>query len=59
MADQPEVRTGIVARLAIGLTAWTEKWVPDAFVFALVFTAVVVIAAVAATPATLIEVVDA
>ena len=26
---------GLVARAAIRLTAWTEKWIPDAFIFAL------------------------
>ena len=50
---------GLVARLAIALTAWTERWLPDAFIFALVFTLLVVIAAVAATPATLVQAVDA
>ena len=37
--------TGVVARLALALTAWTERWIPDAFVFALVATVVVVVAA--------------
>ena len=50
---------GLVARLAIALTAWTERWLPDAFIFALVFTAVVVMAAVTATPSTLVQAVDA
>ena len=26
---------GLVARAAIRLTAWTERWIPDAFIFAL------------------------
>jgi short-chain fatty acids transporter len=30
--------SGIVARAALRLTAWAERWVPDAFVFALVVT---------------------
>ena len=50
---------GLVARLAIALTAWTERWLPDAFIFALVFTVFVLLAAVAATPATLLQAVDA
>ena len=29
---------GRVARLAAALTSWTERWIPDAFVFALVAT---------------------
>ncbi len=51
--------TGIVARLALALTAWTERWVPDAFVFALLATVVVVGAGVTMTPSTIGEVVDA
>ena len=50
---------GGVARFALALTSWTERWVPDAFVFALVATLVVVVAGVAATPSTLGQVVDA
>ena len=34
--------TGPVARIALALTDWTERWVPDAFVFALIATVVVV-----------------
>lgn len=55
MAD----RSTPVARLALGLTAWSERWVPDAFVFALVATLLVVCAGVVATPSTLTQVVDA
>ena len=47
------------ARLALALTAWTERWIPDAFIFALVGTLVVVVAGVTATPSTLPQVVDA
>jgi short-chain fatty acids transporter len=57
-ATEPDAAGG-VARLALALTAWTERWVPDAFVFALVATLVVVVAGVAATPSTLGQVVDA
>jgi short-chain fatty acids transporter len=52
-------RTGVVARMALALTAWTEHWVPDAFVFALVGTVIVVIAGTAATPSSLAQVIDA
>jgi len=41
------------------LTAWTERWVPDAFVFALVATLVVFAAALAATSSSLGETIDA
>jgi len=58
-ADAAPVATGAVARLALALTAWSERWVPDAFVFALVGTLLVFIAALAATPASPAQVVDA
>jgi short-chain fatty acids transporter len=32
--DQP----GLVARAALRLTAWTERWIPDAFILALIWT---------------------
>ena len=51
--------TGVVARLALALTAWTERWVPDAFIFALLATLIVVLAGVFATPSTVGQVVDA
>jgi short-chain fatty acids transporter len=49
----------MIARFALALTAWTERWVPDAFIFALLATVVVVIAALTATPATVPQVIDA
>src|SRR5206468_2707010 len=48
-----------VARLALALTAWTERWVPDAFIFALVATLLVFVAALVATPSTTVQIVDA
>jgi short-chain fatty acids transporter len=36
---------GRLARLAARFTAWAERWIPDAFVFALVATLLVVVAA--------------
>ena len=48
-----------VARLALALTAWTERWIPDAFVFALVATVVVFVAALAWTPSSPGQVIDA
>ncbi len=41
------------------MTAWSERWVPDAFIFALVATVIVVGAGVWATPSTVADVVDA
>ena len=57
-AAAPE-QPGAVGRAALALTAWTERWIPDAFIFALVATAIVVVAALTWTPATLPQVVDA
>ena len=50
---------GIVARIALALTAWTERWIPDAFIFALLATVVVVLAALLWTPATPPQIIDA
>jgi short-chain fatty acids transporter len=58
-AAQDEESAGLVARFALALSAWTERWVPDAFIFALVGTVLVVVAALMATPATVGDVVDA
>jgi short-chain fatty acids transporter len=54
-----DARTGAVARIALALTAWTERWIPDAFIFALLATLIVVLAGLAATPSTIGQVVDA
>src|SRR5688572_23629108 len=53
------VETGVVARMALALTEWTERWVPDAFVFALLGTLIVVVAGVSLTPSSLMQVIDA
>src|SRR5262249_12173385 len=50
---------GLVARAALALTDWAERWIPDAFIFALLATFLVLIAAITATPSTLPQVVDA
>ena len=55
----PSAETGILARIALALTDWTERWVPDAFVFALIATLIVIVAGVAFTPSSLPEVIDA
>ncbi|HEV3409662.1 MAG TPA: TIGR00366 family protein, partial [Chthoniobacterales bacterium] len=57
-ANSPE-QPGLLARIALAMTDWTEKWVPDAFIFALVATLIVVVAGVAFTPSTLPQVIDA
>jgi short-chain fatty acids transporter len=49
----------MISRLALALTAWTERWIPDAFVFALLATLIAFVAALAATPATTGQVIDA
>jgi short-chain fatty acids transporter len=54
-----EEEAGVVARAALALTAWTERWVPDAFVFALLATVLVVVAGLTLTPASPGQVVDA
>ena len=41
------------------MTDWTERWVPDAFIFALLATLIVLVAGVAFTPSTLPQVIDA
>jgi short-chain fatty acids transporter len=54
-SDEP----GLVARAALRLTAWTERWIPDAFIFALLATVLVFIAALVWTPSSPFQVVDA
>ncbi|MDQ6626581.1 MAG: TIGR00366 family protein, partial [Verrucomicrobiota bacterium] len=40
------------------MTDWTERWVPDAFIFALLATVMVIAAGVCFTPSTLPQVID-
>jgi short-chain fatty acids transporter len=54
-----EERPGLVARAALRLTAWTERWIPDAFIFALLATVIVFVAALIGTPSTAGQVIDA
>ena len=51
--------TGPIARFALALTAWTEQWIPDAFIFALLATAIVFAAALISTPSPITSIVDA
>ena len=57
--QNPSAETGLLARIALALTEWTERWVPDAFVFALIATLIVIVAGVAFTPSSLPQVIDA
>jgi short-chain fatty acids transporter len=54
--DEP---TSPLARLALAFTAWSERWIPDAFVFALIATALVIPAAIFVGGAKPLAVVDA
>jgi short-chain fatty acids transporter len=56
---QPLPESGPVARMALALTEWTERWVPDAFVFALLGTLIVIAAALTLTPSGPFQVIDA
>lgn len=58
-SDVTASRPGPIARLALSLTDWAERWIPDAFIFALVATLIVFAAAVFATPTPIGRVVDA
>jgi short-chain fatty acids transporter len=58
-SDRANERPGIVARAALRLTAWTERWIPDAFIFALIATVLVFAAALIWTPSTPGQVIDA
>ena len=55
----PTERVGLIARTALALTAFTERWLPDAFIFALLATLAVVVAAKIATSSPAAQVVDA
>jgi short-chain fatty acids transporter len=55
MAQKP----GPVARAALALTDWSERWLPDAFIFALLATVLVIVAALAATSSGPLQIVDA
>lgn len=59
LPSEASAKVGIVARAAIRLTAWTERWIPDAFIFALLATVIVFAAALAWTPSSPAQVVDA
>ncbi|HMD35465.1 MAG TPA: TIGR00366 family protein [Vicinamibacterales bacterium] len=54
-----EERPGAIARLALALTDWTERWIPDAFIFALAATVIVILAAALATSSSVPQIVDA
>ncbi len=54
----PEARDGVVVRLALASTAWSERWLPDAFVFALLATVVVLALGVVFAHAGALDLVD-
>jgi len=49
----------VIARLALALTRWTERWIPSSFGIALLLTAVLLGLAVGLTPATPLDAVRA
>src|SRR5436190_7569691 len=49
----------MISRMALALTDWTKRWVPDAFVFALLGTLIVIVGALTATAASPAQIVDA
>jgi short-chain fatty acids transporter len=51
--------SGFVARVALRFTAWAERWIPDAFVFALLATVLVLAAALSFTGEPPLALVDA
>ncbi len=59
MPTEALAEVGLVARAALRLTAWTERWIPDAFIFALLATVLVFAAALIWTPSSPGQVVDA
>ena len=58
-AKATEDEPGLVAQAALRLTAWTERWIPDAFIFALLATVLVFGAALIWTPSSPLQVIDA
>ena len=52
-SGQPIQREGVLVRIAIGFTAWAERWFPDAFIFVAIAVVVVAVASLAngASPA--------
>lgn len=57
-AAHQEPASGWLARVAVRFTQWAERWIPDAFVFALVATVIVVVAALATRRVSLWQVAD-
>jgi short-chain fatty acids transporter len=51
--------SGPIARLALALTSWSERWIPDAFIFALLATFIIFAAALTGTPSSIVQVIDA
>jgi short-chain fatty acids transporter len=58
LEQDPDEEPGLLGRVAAAFTAWAERWIPDAFVFALVATFLVIALAALGPRHTLLEVVD-
>jgi len=43
--DTATKQEGVLVRIAIGFTAWAERWFPDAFIFVAIAVVVVALAA--------------
>ncbi|MFO0980764.1 MAG: TIGR00366 family protein [Planctomycetota bacterium] len=54
----PSRRPAPLERVALAFTAWAERWIPDAFIFALIGTMVVVVAAIATRSAPPLDIVQ-
>jgi len=54
--DSPD--DGALSRLAIRFTDWSQRWIPDAFVFALIATALAFVAGIAVTQGSVETVVE-
>jgi len=57
--SEARLTQSVLSRAAVKLTDWAERWLPDAFIFALLATLLVVGAALVWTPSTLPQVIDA
>jgi short-chain fatty acids transporter len=55
MTEAPEPQEGPLGRVALRLTAWSERWIPDAFVFALMATVIIVLFALGVARASVVE----
>jgi short-chain fatty acids transporter len=45
-ASATKTQDGLLVRIAIGFTAWAERWFPDAFIFVAIAVVIVALAAI-------------